>query len=101
MIARDGAGGPRATALVIPAGVHLVPLPPASPERQPAERQPAERLWPLVDEVVANRPFAEVAELEAVLVTRCRTLRADRRRITAHTDYHWWPRERRPRRNQE
>lgn len=80
VIALDGAGWHGAAALVIPEGLHLVPRPPASPELQPAER-----LWPLVDEVIANRTFVEVTELEAVLVTRCRTLRADRRRIKGHT----------------
>lgn len=67
VIALDGAGWHGAAALVIPEGLHLVPLPPASPELQPAER-----LWPLVDEVIANRTFVDVTELEAVLVTRCR-----------------------------
>ena len=93
VIALDGAGWHQATALVVPTGIHLVPLPPASPELQPAER-----LWPLIDEVVANRTFADLDELEAVLVARCRTLRADRRQIKGHTNYHWWPHERRPRR---
>lgn len=47
-------------------------LPPPSPELQPAER-----LGPLIDELVANRTFATLDELEAVLGERCRTLRAD------------------------
>lgn len=89
----DGAGWHTATRLVVPEGVHLVLLPPASPELQPAER-----LWPLVDEPVANRTFAALEALEEVLVQRCQVLAASRRRIRAHTRYHWWPRERRPRR---
>jgi hypothetical protein len=84
VVALDGAGWHLAKALVVPAGLHLVPLPPASPELQPAER-----LWPLVNEVVANRTFADLDALEAALVARCQTLRADRRTVKAHTCYHW------------
>ena len=62
--------------------------PPASPELQPAER-----LWPLVDEPVANRAFPDLEALEAVLVARCRTLEADWARLKAHTHFHWWPAE--------
>ena len=90
----DGAGWHTAKRLVIPDGIDLALLPPASPELQPAER-----LWHLVDAAVANRTFADLDALEAVLVSRCQVLAADRRRIMAHTRYHWWPRERRPRRN--
>lgn len=88
----DGAGWHTSGTLDIPEGIDLVRLPPNSPELQPVER-----VWTLVDEPVANRTFADLDELEAVLVARCRTLRADRRTIRAHTRYHWWPRERRPR----
>lgn len=88
----DGAGWHTSAKVLLPTGIDLVFLPPASPELQPAER-----LWPLVDEPVANRTFADLDALTDVLVTRCQTLRADRRRIKAHTAYHWWPTERRPR----
>ena len=84
----DQAGWHLAHALVPPAGVDLVFLPPASPELQPAER-----LWTLVDEPVANRAFADLDALEAILVDRCRTLEADHRRLRASTHYHWWPPE--------
>lgn len=90
IVALDGAGWHLAKDVVVPEGLHLVSLPPASPEVQPAER-----LWPLVDEVVANRTFADLDALEAVLIDRVRTLRADRRTVKAHTRYHWWPHERR------
>ena len=90
----DGAGWHASPALAVPDGVHLVPLPPASPELQPAER-----LWPLVDEPIANRAFADLDELEAVLVERCRTLERDRRRARAHTRFHCWPREPHPRKD--
>lgn len=82
----DGAGWHTSGALVVPDGIELVPLPPASPELQPAER-----LWPLVNEAVANRTFTDLDALEAVLVDRCRTLRADRTTIRSVTRYAWWP----------
>lgn len=88
----DGAGWHTAKRLVVPEGVHLVFLPPASPELQPAER-----LWHLVDEPVANRTVADLDALEEVLVQRCQVLAADRRTIKTHTHYHWWAVERRPR----
>lgn len=88
----DQAGWHLAKELAVPEGVHLVLLPAYSPELQPAER-----LWPLVDEPVANRSFADRVDLEDVLVERCRILRADRRTVKAHTRFHWWPHERRRR----
>jgi transposase len=87
----DQAGWHSSGALVVPEGIELVLLPAASPELQPAER-----LWALVDEPVANRAFPDLAALEAVLVARCRTLEADPQRLNAHTRFHWWPAEPRP-----
>jgi len=86
VIVWDGAGWHTSGELALPAGIDLVPLPPYSPELQPAER-----LWPLVNEPVANRTFADLDVLEAVLVERCRTLRADRPTIRALARYDWWP----------
>jgi transposase len=82
----DNAGWHRSPKLVLPPGLHLIFLPPYSPELQPAER-----LWPLIDEVVANRVFADISELEDVLVARCQQLEAQPDRLQAHTCYHWWP----------
>ena len=48
------------------------------------------RLWPLVDEPVANRHFATLADLDAVVAERCRRL--DPATIRPHTRFHWWPR---------
>ncbi len=86
VIVWDGAGWHTSGTLVVPDGIDLVRLPPYSPELQPAER-----LWPLVNEAVANRAFADLDELEEVLVARCRTLRADRTTIHDLTCYGWWP----------
>jgi DDE superfamily endonuclease len=82
----DRAGWHTAQALVLPEGIDLIPLPPASPELQPAER-----VWPLINEALANRAFADLDALEAVLVDRCRTLLDDPATLQALTAYHWWP----------
>jgi transposase len=84
----DQAGWHTSPDVGLPDGIDLVFLPSASPELQPAER-----LWPLVDEPVANRAFPDLETLETVLVHRCRTLEADRERLQSHTLYHWWPPE--------
>jgi transposase len=91
----DGAGWHTSGRLIVPDGIDLVFLPPASPELQPVER-----VWALVDEPVANQTFADLDALEAVLVTRCQTLRSAQRIIKAHTRFHWWARERRRRKAQ-
>ena len=80
----DNAGWHGPKGLAVPDGVTLVFLPPHSPELQPAER-----LWPLVDEPVANRHFATLDDLDAVVAERCRRL--DPTMIKPHTHFHWWP----------
>jgi DDE superfamily endonuclease len=84
----DQAGWHVAHDLPLPEGIDLVWLPAYSPELQPAER-----LWPLVDEPIANRVFPDLDALETVLVDRCRTLEAAPHRLHAHTLFHWWPAE--------
>jgi transposase len=69
----------------LPEGLHLLPLPSYSPELQPAER-----LWPLVDEPVANRYFEDLDPLEEVLVQRCRGLLERPKLVRSHTHFHWW-----------
>lgn len=91
----DQSGAHTSPTLPVPEGLDLVFLPPYSPELAPAER-----LWPLVDEVVVNQTFADLDALEAVLVPRCQALTRQRSRLKSLTRYHWWPRERRPRRTQ-
>lgn len=66
-------------------GVHLSFLPSHCPELQPAER-----LWPLVDEPIANRSFENLDELEEVLYQRCRKLLTQRALIRDLTRFHWW-----------
>ena len=65
----DNAGWHVAERLATPPNVVLHPLPPCTPELQPAEP-----LWPLVREVVANEGYDELAAMEPVLVERCRWL---------------------------
>jgi hypothetical protein len=84
----DQAGWHHATTLRIPAGIDLIFLPAYSPELQPAER-----LWPLVNEAIANQAIATIAQLEHALAARCQTLRAARTAVQAHTQFHWWPAE--------
>jgi hypothetical protein len=82
----DGAGWPGERAVAVPDGLHLVTLPPDSPERQPAER-----LWALSDAPLVNRHFADLDALEEAQAERCRALRAQPEVIRAHTRFHWWP----------
>jgi hypothetical protein len=84
----DQAGWHVSPKVELPEGLHLAFLPPYSPELQPAER-----LWPLVDAPIANRAFATLDELEAVLVPRCRVLETQHNRLRTLTSYHWWPPE--------
>lgn len=70
----------------MPEEIELEFLPARSPELQPAER-----LWPLVNERVANRLFEELDELEEALVERCRALSEQPELLRGSTCYHWWP----------
>jgi transposase len=82
----DQAGWHRSHELVVPDGLTLVFLPPYSPELQPAER-----LWALSDEPLANRVFASLDDLEAVLSERCRDQQAHPDLIAGRVHFHWWP----------
>jgi hypothetical protein len=57
----DGAGWHVSPQVQVPAGVHLQLPPPYSPELQPAER-----LWPLTNEPLAKRPFADLDSMQTV-----------------------------------
>lgn len=83
----DGAGSHRSHDLVVPDGLHLLTLPPYSPELQPAEK-----LWPLTNEPLVNKRFETLADLEAVQVTRCETLASMTEEVRGRTLFHWWPR---------
>lgn len=74
--------------LHIPDGIHLEFLPPYSPELQPSER-----LWPLTNEVLVNRCFETMGELEDAQAERCIELYDVPQLVQGHTLFHWWPRE--------
>lgn len=82
----DGAGPHRNQAVVVPEGLHLLTLPPYSPELQPAER-----LWPLTNEPLVNRHFATLGELTAVQEARCRAMATMTEAVCGRTLFHWWP----------
>ena len=69
----------------VPEGIHLLFLPPKSPELQPAER-----LWPLTNEAMTNRSFADLDELEQVMGDRCRVLLNRPELIRGLTNFYWW-----------
>lgn len=82
----DRAGWHTSKHLRVPDGLHLMFLPPYSPELQPAER-----LWTLSNEPIVNRTFATLDELEEVQSQRCVTLQATPALIRRHTLFAWWP----------
>lgn len=82
----DRAGWHVAKDLAVPEGLHLEFLPARSPELQPAER-----LWPLVNERLANRLFEDLDELEEALVERCLALSERPDLLRGLTRYRWWP----------
>ena len=84
--ALDNAGWHVSGDLAVPPGIELAFLPAYTPELQPAEH-----LWPLTNEAVANKHFPTLADLDAALSERCRTLAAMPDTIKAATHFGWWP----------
>ena len=82
----DRAGWQVSQRVEVPEGVDLEYRPPYSPELQPAER-----MWPLVNEAVANRYFETLEEMMEVVAERCQLLSADPATVRKHTLFHWWP----------
>ena len=85
LLVLDRAGWHLSQKVVIPEGIHLLPLPSHSPELQPAER-----LWTLTDQPLANRTFSHLDELEEVLFLSCKRLIDQRELIQGLTNFHWW-----------
>lgn len=83
----DRAPWHRSQRLRVPEGLHLVFLPAYSPELQPAER-----LWTLIDEVLANQVLPDLATLLDRLSVRCRQVRQWTQTLAHRTCFHWWPR---------
>jgi transposase len=80
---RDGMAQPISKS---PDGIHLIYLPPYTPELQPAET-----LWALVDEPIVNQHIATITELDDKLAARCIALTEQREQIHSRTGFHWWP----------
>ena len=86
MLVLDGAGWHTADQVRAPPGTTLIFQPPYSPELQPAER-----LWPISNEPLANKSFASIQDLEAVVAQRCRQMTEMQEFLRGLTFYHWWP----------
>jgi transposase len=82
----DRAGWHTSVRLRVPEHVHLLFLPPYSPELQPAEH-----LWPLTNTILVNRQFATIEQLEDIQFARCLELQHRPDVIRSTTSFHWWP----------
>jgi len=82
----DRAGWHSTQRLRVPDHVHLLFLPPYSPELQPAEH-----LWPLTNTVLVNRHFRSIDDLEDAQAARCMALQAQPDLVRSTTHFHWWP----------
>ena len=82
----DQAGWHTTEKLQVPEGIHLLSLPPYSPELQPAER-----LWPLVNEPLVNQAFNSIDQVEDLIYQRCQRLLQQQALIRGLTFYHWLP----------
>lgn len=81
----DGAPAHRAR-LEVPRGIVLVQLLPNTPELNPSER-----LWQPLREVVANRTFTEIDEMEEVLLAEMKELSTQKEYLRGLTNYSWLP----------
>ena len=82
----DRAGWHTSARLRVPEHVHLLFLPPYSPELQPAEH-----LWQLTNTALVNRHFASIDELEDVQAARCVALQNRPDLVRSATCFSWWP----------
>lgn len=82
----DQAGWHASALLQVPQGLHLIFLPPYSPELQPCER-----LWPLSNESITSRWFPSLNALQEAQIQRCQILLQQHDIIHRTTCFHWWP----------
>ena len=82
----DQAGWHTSEKLQVPEGIHLLHLPPYSPQLQPAER-----LWPLTNEPLVNQAFEGIEQVEDLVYQRCQRLLRQQELIRGLTFYHWLP----------
>lgn len=81
----DGAGWHRSLELKIPENLHLLFLPPYSPQLNPVEH-----LWDEIREKwFANRVFQNLEGVESLLVEALRTLENDPQRVLHLTGFNW------------
>jgi transposase len=81
----DGAGWHKAKRLSVPANMRLVPLPPRSPQLNPAEH-----VWDeLREKYFVNRWFPTMDQLEAQLITGLATLEANAQQMASLTGFDW------------
>ena len=90
LLVLDRAGWHTSAQVVVPEHVHLLFLPPYSPELNPAEH-----LWSLTNTALVNRHFATLVatldELADAHFAHCAVLQARRDLIRSTTGFHWWP----------
>lgn len=82
----DQAGYHTSPLVRVPEGIHLVFLPPYSPELQPAEH-----LWHYSDQVLVNQHFVTIDDLEDAQAAHCDRLQHQPDVIRSATLFHWWP----------
>lgn len=82
----DQAGYHTSPLVQVPDGLHLVFLPPYSPELQPAEH-----LWHYSDQPLVNEHFATIDDLEDAVAAHCDRLQHQPDVIRSATWFHWWP----------
>jgi hypothetical protein len=82
----DQAGYHTSSLLSVPEGLHLLFLPPYSPELQPAEH-----LWHYTDQPLINEHYPTIDALEDALADHCARLQRQRAVIRSATLFHWWP----------
>ncbi|HEX8982647.1 MAG TPA: transposase [Ktedonobacterales bacterium] len=82
----DRAGWHTSVKLRVPDHVHLLFLPPYSPELQPAEH-----LWLLTNAALVNQHFATIEDLEDAQFARCLALQHRPELIRSTTCFYWWP----------
>jgi transposase len=81
----DGSGAHRSTKLEWPDGLTPLPLPPYSPELNPAEQ-----VMRVLRERLANRVFPDLDALDAAIETVLQEWWADPTRLQHLTGYAWW-----------
>ena len=68
----------------LPAHIHLLPLPPYSPELNPAEK-----VWDIIKDAIANRVFGTLNAIEDSLAAALRPFWEDRQRVLAVVGEGW------------